>query len=1172
MTKIVLNDVQGGFNLETINSNFNKIETALNEKVLYRTNPSGDPNVMNQTLDLNGYSIINVGSITSGGVPAPAPVLAEDVVFAPTGTISATNVQDAIVELMNEGSGSGGGGGTAASVSYTPTAPITGTNVQTAMDQIATLPRVSSFNSRTGAVTLTSADVTTALGFTPSAGGGSVTLLNVAALRAASSTGGTTVSTRGYYTNGDGGAADYYLDTTDTSSADDGGSVIVATDGGRWKLAKAITYSARQFGSKGDGVANDYPTLQAFATFLCINGKRGYIPGGKYKISQRIVFTNTCEIFGDGWKDVRDMTGPTTRDWSQAQIVGTIIYTDFTNTDTNHSSAFYFEGNSPIIRDMEFETLQPLPGPGWTSNNTPYALDFFRPPFYEQGANGIMVENIMLRNHKHGINMDGASRGTLRDIYGQCFGNAIQVTKCYDVLRMEDIHLNWPFYSGNSNVTSQMDLNGVGIALGRVDNPILHNVFIFGGNIGIKTFVDTGSIGGRTERMQITNMGLDNIAVGLRLEDSVTLDMSNFYVYCRNIANSRAVHGVSVLGGGQVPIRMNMSNGDFQGSQAEAMRFEVQGNVQLSNIRIRDYNLSAGSFPGIAVYDGVKAQYVNLVVETLSTTPITQAFGTGTITSGTGVNGVSSFNTRTGTVNLTSADVTTALGYTPASSSTSLFTGTVRSAGSTPLPVSGKGLEMLYDTGLDAAFLQSYDRTGSTYKDLNLAGLNVNFKSGTSGTTQAAFNTSGQFLLGYGSSVGSYKLQVNGDAIIGGAFLGTTATAGDSSTKFATTAFVQNAISSGSSSGNFATTIRSTASSAPSSGTGIEVNYDTGINAGFVNAYDRTNSVYKNLNLGGESIGFKMGTTGANAAFFDANGSLIINYGSTQGTNYKLQVNGDALISGAAFASTPSTATTGTRVATCDYVINKLSAASVTSFNSRTGAITLTSGDVTSALGYSPAGTSSPSFNGLVGNSGTFRSTSTSTPGSGVGLELNYDTGLAAGFAIAYNRSSSQYVPINLGGSTITFKAGTGGSNVAFFDTDGNLLIGYGSTNGSSYKLQVNSQIYATNATIATSDRRVKKDIKPLEDGLDVVMKLQPVTFNFKEHAKHEFSKDNQVGFIAQDIEQVLDGKEYVKSVVATNEDGDENLKGIADTKLIPILVKAIQELKAEIEVLKGNK
>lgn len=59
MSKIVLSDVASGFQLSTINENFQKIEDELNEKVLYRNPPTGEPNTMEKDLDLNGKSLIN---------------------------------------------------------------------------------------------------------------------------------------------------------------------------------------------------------------------------------------------------------------------------------------------------------------------------------------------------------------------------------------------------------------------------------------------------------------------------------------------------------------------------------------------------------------------------------------------------------------------------------------------------------------------------------------------------------------------------------------------------------------------------------------------------------------------------------------------------------------------------------------------------------------------------------------------------------------------------------------------------------------------------------------------------------------------------------------------------------------------------------------------------------
>jgi len=143
-------------------------------------------------------------------------------------------------------------------------------------------------------------------------------------------------------------------------------------------------------------------------------------------------------------------------------------------------------------------------------------------------------------------------------------------------------------------------------------------------------------------------------------------------------------------------------------------------------------------------------------------------------------------------------------------------------------------------------------------------------------------------------------------------------------------------------------------------------------------------------------------------------------------------------------------------------------------------------------------------------------------------------------------------------------------------DPSGNVLIGYTTTNGV-YKLQVNSQIFATSATIATSDQNYKTNVSPITNALSVVQSLNPVTFNWKPHAVHNFDLVNaQPGFLAQEVQIALADKPYVDSIVKTNQttlpDGTpEQFLGIAEGNMIAILVAAIKELKAEFDDYKAN-
>ncbi len=63
MPKLTLEDVSSGYQSNTtINTNNDLLETLINDQVLFRNNPEGEPNQMLNTLDMNSYPIINVGS------------------------------------------------------------------------------------------------------------------------------------------------------------------------------------------------------------------------------------------------------------------------------------------------------------------------------------------------------------------------------------------------------------------------------------------------------------------------------------------------------------------------------------------------------------------------------------------------------------------------------------------------------------------------------------------------------------------------------------------------------------------------------------------------------------------------------------------------------------------------------------------------------------------------------------------------------------------------------------------------------------------------------------------------------------------------------------------------------------------------------------------------------
>lgn len=104
-------------------------------------------------------------------------------------------------------------------------------------------------------------------------GGASQVVNSIAALRSLLKTSASkSAFVTGYYAAGDGGGGSYWYDASDTTTADNSGTVIVATDGGRWKLASLYTISTLQFGAKGDGLADDTAAIQAAIDSLPVGG------------------------------------------------------------------------------------------------------------------------------------------------------------------------------------------------------------------------------------------------------------------------------------------------------------------------------------------------------------------------------------------------------------------------------------------------------------------------------------------------------------------------------------------------------------------------------------------------------------------------------------------------------------------------------------------------------------------------------------------------------------------------------------------------------------------------------------------------------------------------------------------------------------------------------------
>jgi Chaperone of endosialidase len=110
--------------------------------------------------------------------------------------------------------------------------------------------------------------------------------------------------------------------------------------------------------------------------------------------------------------------------------------------------------------------------------------------------------------------------------------------------------------------------------------------------------------------------------------------------------------------------------------------------------------------------------------------------------------------------------------------------------------------------------------------------------------------------------------------------------------------------------------------------------------------------------------------------------------------------------------------------------------------------------------------------------------------------------------------------------------------------------VGYGGT------------VYATSTTISgVSDQRFKENIVDLDAGLDKILALKPRKFDWKE-GKGANTK-NARGFIAQEFETVF--PDLIDEWKDPAPEGEEPYKSVR-ADLIPVLVKAIQELNSKVD------
>lgn len=221
----------------------------------------------------------------------------------------------------------------------------------------------------------------------------------------------------------------------------------------------------------------------------------------------------------------------------------------------------------------------------------------------------------------------------------------------------------------------------------------------------------------------------------------------------------------------------------------------------------------------------------------------------------------------------------------------------------------------------------------------------------------------------------------------------------------------------------------------------------------------------------------------------------------------------------------------------------------------------LTSGNFNTFVGYVAGGQiSSGSYNTTLG---------ARTSGIGVAASGDHNLFLGTNACQQYGGGDGNVVMGSWDSAPPYYNLQTGANNIVIGRnaTKATLTASDSITLGNSSN---NVLRCAVTSITSLSDARDKKEITELSAGLDFVNTLKPVEFVWDDRNEDGRHDVKDFGFIAQDLKQSQEDTELADTLKLVYEENPEKLEA-SYGKLIPILVKAIQDLTAKVEALENK-
>ncbi|HSV72811.1 MAG TPA: glycosyl hydrolase family 28-related protein [Chthonomonadales bacterium] len=271
----------------------------------------------------------------------------------------------------------------------------------------------------------------------------------------------------------------------------------------------AAMVNVHAHGAKADGTTDDTAAFQrALDEAARTPGSTVHAPAGRYRIEGTVRVPASTTLRGD-------FVGPGGRS-------GTVLLVTGGRGRTTGPGCMALTGGRSTLIGFVFEYPDQSAD---AKEPVPY-------PFAITTGHSARIEEVFLFNAYQGIELDGAHAALVRNVWGEPLRVGIRVDHCYDIVRIENVHL-WPYFTLGKPLRPWVQAHGVAFEFGRSDWQSVLNSFCYGYHTGYR-FFRTGEVRPSPDVIYpagVTNgtfvgIGADCVAIGMDVEDIFAIGVS----------------------------------------------------------------------------------------------------------------------------------------------------------------------------------------------------------------------------------------------------------------------------------------------------------------------------------------------------------------------------------------------------------------------------------------------------------------------------------------------------------------------------------------------------------------------------------------------------------------------------------------------------------------------